>query len=236
MALLMEVPKIRDKPGTSELPPGSGHIIFEDVSFSYDGQKPILERMHFEVPAGTTLGIVGSTGTGKTTLGRLLFRFYDPTVGRIMIDGADIRTVTLDSLRSAIGVVPQDTVLFNESIYYNISFGRPGVAHEEVKRAAQLAHLHKFISGLPDGYDTVVGERGLKLSGGQKQRVAIARAILKSPRILLFDEASSALDIRTEQEIQEKLRDISHPPLINGGAFRPNISGGGREGCGARHP
>ena len=209
MALLREAPDIDDVPDAAELPAGDGHIAFRDVTFAYDPRRPVLKNVTFEVPAGETLGVVGATGAGKTTVGRLLFRFYDPTGGAIALDGADIHGVSLASLRAAIGVVPQDTVLFNDSLYYNIAFGRPGSSREEVERAARLSHIDEFIASLPDGYDTIVGERGLKLSGGEKQRVAIARAILKNPRVFLFDEATSALDTRTERMIQENLREVS---------------------------
>jgi ATP-binding cassette subfamily B protein len=163
----------------------------------------------FTIPAGRKLAIVGPTGAGKSTISRLLFRFYDVTGGRVLIDGQDVRDVTQDSLRSAIGVVPQDTVLFNDTIRYNIGYGRPGASQAEIEQAARLAQVHDFVLRLPEGYDTRVGERGLKLSGGEKQRVAIARTILKDPRILILDEATSALDTRTEQEIQAALRAVS---------------------------
>jgi ATP-binding cassette subfamily B protein len=161
------------------------------------------------VPAGKTVAIVGPSGAGKSTISRILFRFYDVEGGAVRIDGQDIRDVTQASLRNAIGIVPQDTVLFNDTLYYNIAYGRPGATREEVEEAARLAHLHHFIANLPDGYEAMVGERGLKLSGGEKQRVAIARTILKSPRILIFDEATSALDTHTEKEIQSNLREVS---------------------------
>jgi len=207
--LLLESNEVGDSPEAKPLPAGGGAITFRDVSFAYDVRRPILEHVHFEVPAGTAIGLVGVSGSGKTTIGRLLFRFYDPTQGEIRIDGHDLRDVTVASVRAAIGVVPQDAVLFNESIAYNIAFGRPDASREDVQHAARMAQLHDFIASLPDGYDTVVGERGLKLSGGEKQRVAIARAVLKRPLIYLFDEATSALDSRTERAIQENLRDVS---------------------------
>jgi ATP-binding cassette subfamily B protein len=168
-----------------------------------------LSGVSFTVPAGRTVAIVGSSGAGKSTIARLLFRFYDATGGSIVIDGQDIRDVTQQSLRGEIGIVPQDTVLFNDTIYYNIAYGRPGAPRESVEAAARLAHIHDFVAGLPDGYETMVGERGLKLSGGEKQRVAIARVILKAPKILVFDEATSALDTRTEREIQANLAELS---------------------------
>lgn len=209
MSLLLESNEVGDSPEAKPLPVGGGAITFRDVSFAYDVRRPILEHVHFEVPAGTAIGLVGVSGSGKTTIGRLLFRFYDPTQGDIRIDGHDLRDITVASLRAAIGVVPQDAVLFNESIAYNIAFGRPDASREDVEHAARMAQLHDFIASLPDGYDTVVGERGLKLSGGEKQRVAIARAVLKRPLIYLFDEATSALDSQTERAIQENLRDVS---------------------------
>jgi ATP-binding cassette subfamily B protein len=169
----------------------------------------ILKGLDFTIPAGGKLAIVGATGAGKSTISRLLFRFYDVTGGRVLIDGQDVRDVTQDSLRAAIGVVPQDTVLFNDTIRYNIGFGRPGASQAEIEAAAKAAQVHDFVLRLPEGYDTRVGERGLKLSGGEKQRVAIARTILKDPRILILDEATSALDSRTEQEIQTALRAVS---------------------------
>jgi ABC-type transport system involved in Fe-S cluster assembly fused permease/ATPase subunit len=204
-----EAPEVVDAPEAAVLPEGRGDIVFEDVSFAYDPRRPVLKSVSFHVPAGRKVALVGPSGGGKTTVGRMLFRFYDPTAGAIRVDGHDIRSVAQASLRAAIGVVPQDTVLFNESIRENIAFGRPGAGEDEIVAAARLAQIHDFISGLPDGYDTVVGERGLKLSGGEKQRVAIARAVLKRPRIFLFDEATSALDSHTEQAIQQSLRTVS---------------------------
>jgi ATP-binding cassette subfamily B protein len=179
------------------------------VHFGYDPRRPILKGVSFDVPAGQTFAIVGPTGAGKSTISRLLFRFYDATGGRIRIDGQDIARVAQKSLRAAIGIVPQDTVLFNDTIGYNILYGRPDATREEVIEAAKLARIHDFVMRLPDGYETRVGERGLKLSGGEKQRVAIARTILKRPTILLFDEATSALDTNTEREIQANLREVS---------------------------
>jgi ATP-binding cassette subfamily B protein len=179
------------------------------VRFAYDERRPILNDVSFEIPAGKTVAVVGPTGGGKTTVARLLFRFYDPQSGSITIDSQDVRDVTQDSLRSAIGVVPQDTVLFNDSIRYNIAYGDVTAEPEKIEDAARRAQLSDFIAKLPDGYLTRVGERGLKLSGGEKQRVAIARVLMKNPEILIFDEATSSLDSRTEHEIQENLRQIS---------------------------
>ena len=202
--------EIRDKPGAPSLEIREAAIRFEHVDFSYDRRRQILHDVSFDVPPGRMLAIVGPSGAGKSTVSRILFRFYDVDSGRVTIDGQDIRDVTQQSLRQAIGIVPQDTVLFNDTIHYNIAYGRPGASLEEVERAARLAHIHDFITSLPDGYETMVGERGLKLSGGEKQRVAIARTILKDPRILLFDEATSALDSETEKEIQANLREVAH--------------------------
>jgi len=213
-ALLRVEREIVDKPGAPSLPAqlaagAAGEVVFDDVHFGYQPVRPILKGVSFHLPAGGKLAVVGPTGAGKSTISRLLFRFYDVSAGRILIDGHDIRDVTQDSVRAAIGVVPQDTVLFNDTIRYNIAYGRPGATQEEVEQAAKLAQVHDFVLGLPDGYDTKVGERGLKLSGGEKQRVAIARTILKDPRILILDEATSALDTRTEQDIQTALRAVS---------------------------
>ena len=209
MFQLIEVEaEVADPPEAPDLAVAEGRVTFDEVSFSYEKARGILDRVSFEVPPGGSLAIVGPSGAGKSTVSRLLFRFYDVTGGAIRIDGQDIREVTQQSLRAAIGIVPQDTVLFNDSIYYNIAYGRPGASPAEVERAARLAHIHDFVMALPDGYQTGVGERGLKLSGGEKQRVAIARTILKGPRILLFDEATSALDTHTEKEIQNNLREI----------------------------
>jgi ABC-type multidrug transport system fused ATPase/permease subunit len=183
--------------------------VFDNVVFGYRPDRVILRGVSFTVKPGQSLAIVGPTGAGKSTISRLLFRFYDANSGSIRVDGTDIRDIAQDSLRAAIGVVPQDTVLFNDTIRYNIAYGRPGATEAEIEEAARLAQVHDFVLRLPDGYETRVGERGLKLSGGEKQRVAIARTILKNPRILILDEATSALDTRTEQEIQLALRRLS---------------------------
>ncbi|MCZ6846078.1 MAG: ABC transporter ATP-binding protein/permease [Alphaproteobacteria bacterium] len=201
--------EISDAPDAKPLTVRDGAVRFEDVSFAYDQRRPILQGLSFEVPAGHKVAIVGASGAGKSTISRLLFRFYDIDEGRISIDGQNIRDVTQASLRAAIGIVPQDTVLFNDTVFYNIQYGRPSATPSEVEDAARLAQIHDFIMSLPDGYNARVGERGLKLSGGEKQRVAIARTILKQPQILLFDEATSALDTHTEREIQKSLDDVS---------------------------
>jgi ATP-binding cassette subfamily B protein len=211
MFTLMEVEaEVTDKPGAPPLVAGAagGEVRFEDVHFGYRPNREILHGISFRIPAGKRVAIVGPTGGGKSTISRLLFRFYDVTGGRILIDGQDIRDVTQASVRAAIGVVPQDTVLFNDTIRYNIGYGNPSASPAEIEQAARLAQVHDFVTRLPDGYDTMVGERGLKLSGGEKQRVAIARTILKDPRILILDEATSALDTRTEQEIQGAFRAV----------------------------
>jgi len=213
-ALLGVGAEIEDKPEAKPLAAKSANetsceIRFENVDFAYDPERQILKGVDFTVPAGRMVAIVGPSGAGKSTISRLLFRFYDATGGRILIDGQDIRDVTQDSVRHAIGIVPQDTVLFNDSIRYNIRYGRPDATDEEVEDAARMAQIHDFISGLPEGYDSQVGERGLKLSGGEKQRVAIARTLLKNPPILLLDEATSALDTHTEKEIQGSLSVVS---------------------------
>ena len=208
-ALLDQPQEIRDADDAKPLLARGGELRFEHVSFHYDPDRAILHDVDFTIPAGKTVAVVGTTGAGKSTLARLLYRFYDVSAGAIRIDGQDIRAVTQDSLRAAIGIVPQDTVLFNDTIYYNIAYGRPAASREEVVAAARAAHIHAFIESLPKGYETGVGERGLKLSGGEKQRVAIARTLLKQPAILVFDEATSALDTRTEKIIQAELAEIA---------------------------
>ena len=200
--------EVEDVPGAPDLRVTGAALEFRDVHFGYDPRRPILTGVSFTVPAGHTVAVVGPSGAGKSTLSRLLFRFYDVDSGVVSIDGTDIRAVTQRSLRAAIGIVPQDTVLFNDTILYNIAYGRPRASQDEIEHAAMLAGIHGFIARLPDGYQTRVGERGLKLSGGEKQRVAIARTILKRPHILLFDEATSALDTNTEREIQRNLRAV----------------------------
>lgn len=206
--LLLQPAEINDKPGARALQVTGGHVRFEDVRFAYDAERQILKGVTIDVPAGQTVALVGPSGSGKSTVGRLLFRFYDVTGGAVKIDGQDIRDVTQDSLHGQIGVVPQDTVLFNDTIYYNIAYGRPEAGQAEVEAAAKAAKIHDFILSLPDGYATTVGERGLKLSGGEKQRVGIARTLLKNPPILLLDEATSALDTQTEADIQQSLREM----------------------------
>jgi ATP-binding cassette subfamily B protein len=207
--LLGEQREIEDAPDAPALAVRGGDVRFEHVDFAYDPARPILCDVDFRIPPGHTVAVVGTTGAGKSTLARLLFRFYDIGGGRITIDGQDIRSVAQASLRAAIGIVPQDTVLFNDTIYYNIAYGRPDAGRDEVVAAAKAAHIHGFIESLPHGYETGVGERGLKLSGGEKQRVAIARTLLKDPAILVFDEATSALDTRTEKIIQGELAEIA---------------------------
>ncbi|MFD1794099.1 ABCB family ABC transporter ATP-binding protein/permease [Ochrobactrum teleogrylli] len=201
--------EVSDKPGAKPLQVDKGAIRFDDVHFAYDSNRPILKGISFEVPAGKTVAIVGPSGAGKSTISRLLFRFYDIQSGSVTIDGQDVRDVTQESLRKVIGMVPQDTVLFNDTIAYNIRYGRTDATEEEVEKAAEMAQISRFIQHLPDGYKSMVGERGLKLSGGEKQRVAIARTILKAPPILILDEATSALDTATEQEIQSALDIVS---------------------------
>jgi ATP-binding cassette subfamily B protein len=207
--LLRENREIEDKPGASALVASRPTVRFEQVCFSYESRRRILEDVSFEIPAGKTVAVVGHSGSGKSTLARLLFRFYDVNSGRITVNGVDIRDVTQASVREAIGIVPQDTVLFNDTILYNIQYGRPSASPEEVIAAARAAHIHEFIETLPDKYQSAVGERGLKLSGGEKQRVAIARALLKGPQILIFDEATSALDSKSEKAIQAELDRIA---------------------------
>ncbi len=207
--LLERDPEIADRPDARPIAVRDGHIVFDDVRFAYEPDRPILKGISFEVPAGETVALVGPSGAGKSTISRILFRFYDITGGSVRIDGQDIRDVTQDSLRRALGMVPQDTVLFNDTIRYNIRYGRTDATDAEVEEAARLAQIDGFIRDLPDGYDTMVGERGLKLSGGEKQRVAIARTILKAPPILVLDEATSALDTHTEREIQTALDQVS---------------------------
>jgi ATP-binding cassette subfamily B protein len=207
--LLDEEPEVADRAGARPLRPGPGEVRFEKVSFAYAAERPILHDVDFVIPPGRSLAVVGPTGAGKSTIARLLFRFWDPSAGRVLVDGQDLREVTQASLRAAIAVVPQDSVLFNETIGYNIAFGRPDATADEIATAARAADLHEFVARLPDGYGTLVGERGLKLSGGEKQRVAIARAILKRPRIFILDEATSSLDSATERRVQAQLKALS---------------------------
>jgi ABC-type transport system involved in Fe-S cluster assembly fused permease/ATPase subunit len=206
--LLEQPAEVSDKPDAPDLQISGGQIELQDLRFSYDPEREILKGLTLTVKAGQTVAIVGATGSGKSTIGRLLFRFYDVTGGALKIDGQDVRDVTQTSLHNAIGIVPQDTVLFNDTIRYNIAYGRKDATQADVEQAARDAQIHDFIVGLPDGYDSTVGERGLKLSGGEKQRVGIARTLLKNPPILLLDEATSALDTDTEREIQRELRQM----------------------------
>ncbi len=214
--LLEREPEIRDRPDARPLVLRRGEVRFDRVDFAYQPDRPILRQVDFTIAPGEKVAVVGHSGAGKSTLSRLLFRFYDVTGGRVLVDGQDVRGVTQESLRRAIGIVPQDTVLFNDTIYYNILYGRPDASRAEVERAAAMAHILGFIESLPQGWETVVGERGLKLSGGEKQRIAIARAILKRPRILVFDEATSSLDSHTEQAILETLGEVAenHTTLV----------------------
>ena len=207
---LLETPQeVKDRPNATDLVVKQGQIAFEHVSFAYQPERPILKNVSFKIEAGHKVAIVGHSGAGKSTISRLLYRFYDITSGRILIDGQDISQVTQSSLRETIGIVPQDTVLFNDTIRYNLQYGNLQASQAELEQAADMAHIRSFIESLPDGWDTLVGERGLKLSGGEKQRVAIARAILKQPPILIFDEATSSLDSATEQAIQQTLREVA---------------------------
>jgi ATP-binding cassette, subfamily B, heavy metal transporter len=206
--LLGQPAEVTDAPDAKPLAVAGGEISFDNVRFNYEAEREILKGISFRVGPGQRVALVGTSGSGKSTIGRLLFRFYDVTDGAIRIDGQDIRDVTQSSLHQSIGVVPQDTVLFNDTVYYNIAYGRAGASREEIEAAARAAKIHDFVASLPQGYDTVVGERGLKLSGGEKQRVGIARTLLKNPPILVLDEATSALDTQTERSIQESLRDM----------------------------
>ncbi|MEM9852737.1 MAG: ABC transporter ATP-binding protein/permease, partial [Pseudomonadota bacterium] len=204
--LLEQPQEVTDKPGSPDIAVAGGEVVFDDVVFGYEDARPILKGVSIAVPAGQTVAIVGPSGSGKSTIGRLLFRFYDVASGSLKIDGQDVRDVTQDSLHASIGVVPQDTVLFNDTIRYNIAYGRPDASFDDIAAAAKAAKIHDFIESLPDGYKTTVGERGLKLSGGEKQRVGIARTLLKNPPVLLLDEATSALDTETEAAIQSELK------------------------------
>jgi ATP-binding cassette subfamily B protein len=204
--LLEQPQEVQDAPDAAPLKVAGGNVRLENVVFGYEPTRPILKGVDIDIPAGQTVAVVGSSGSGKSTIGRLMFRFYDVGDGRITIDGQDLRDITQASLHAQIGVVPQDTVLFNDTLYYNIAYGRDGASRVEVEAAAKAAQVHEFILSLPDGYETAVGERGLKLSGGEKQRVGIARTLLKDPPILVLDEATSALDTETEMEIQAELK------------------------------
>ncbi|HCA17290.1 MAG TPA: metal ABC transporter permease [Alcaligenes faecalis] len=208
-SLLRRKQEVKDAPDAQELVCEQASVRFENVSFAYDSRRTVIQNLSFEIPAGKTVAVVGSSGAGKSTLSRLLFRFYDVTEGRILFNGRELRQWTQESLRRHIGIVPQDTVLFNDTILHNIAYGRPNASEEQIVAAARAASIHDFILSLPDGYETVVGERGLKLSGGEKQRVAIARTLLKNPPVLILDEATSALDTRTERAIQSELNEIA---------------------------
>jgi ATP-binding cassette subfamily B protein len=214
--LLEEHREIEDSPNAIPLPPGPATVRFDRVDFSYEPRRQILHEVSFEIPAGKKVAVVGASGAGKSTLARLLYRFYEVSAGAVSVNGTDIRDIAQSSLRASVAIVPQDTVLFNDTVYYNIQYGRPDATREEVIDAARAAHIHDLIVSLPDGYEARVGERGLKLSGGEKQRVAIARAILKDPRILIFDEATSALDSKSEKAIQAELDRIArgHTTLV----------------------
>jgi ATP-binding cassette subfamily B protein len=198
---------IRDEPGSVELPPGEGRVVFEGVTFGYDPARPLFEALDLELAPGRTVALIGHTGSGKTTLAALIPRFYDVQAGRVTIDGADVRTVTLNSLRREIGAIAQDPFLFSASVRENLAFGRPDATDEEIEAAARLAQAHEFIERLPDGYETVIGERGITLSGGQRQRVAIARALVVDPRILILDDATASVDATTEARIRLGLRE-----------------------------
>ena len=208
--ILDEEPEVQDNLGATSLILKEGMVTFDNVQFAYDERRNILQHVSFEIPAKRTIAIVGSTGAGKSTIAKLLFRYYDLSGGRILIDGQDISHVTQASLQSVIGIVPQHTTLFNDTLYYNIAYGRPDATEKEIQQAIKRAHLEKFIASLPDGINTRVGEQGLQLSGGERQRVAIARVLLKNPAIFIFDEATSSLDTKTEQLIQKNIEEVSH--------------------------
>jgi ATP-binding cassette subfamily B protein len=208
--LLEQPAEVMDKPDAKDLVVSGGEVVFDNVDFAYNENRAILKGFNLTLKPGQTVAIVGPSGSGKSTIGRLLFRFYDVGAGALRIDGQDVRDITQSSLHAQIGIVPQDTVLFNDTIGYNVAYGRDGATHDEVVAAAKAAKIHDFVMSLPDGYQTTVGERGLKLSGGEKQRVGIARTLLKNPPILLLDEATSALDTETERDIQESLRQMGH--------------------------